>query len=51
MKQEAARARSRKLAICRTRRPERGKSCSNNLERSQLIKALAKALDAKPAFE
>ncbi|EGZ8458132.1 hypothetical protein JJL91_002597 [Salmonella enterica] len=48
MKQEAASARSRKLATCRQ---ERQKSCSNNLERSQLIKELANALDAKPAFQ
>ncbi|MEB5981765.1 hypothetical protein [Enterobacter vonholyi] len=50
MKQETARARCRKLAICRIRRPKRGKSGSNYLERSQLIKSLANVLDAKLAL-
>ena len=49
IKQEAFRARCRKLAICRTRRPERGKSCSNNLERSQLFQKLAIDIEAQPA--
>ncbi|EKY4017834.1 hypothetical protein RS417_004648 [Enterobacter roggenkampii] len=49
MKHKAARARCRKLARCRTRRLERGKSCSSYLERLQLMKSLANALVAKEA--
>jgi len=39
------------VVICPDTSPERGKSYSNNLWRSQLGKQLANELDAKPVFQ